>query len=352
MSARMPGKPSPTASALRFVARVHGLRTLGLGLGFFAVAAALQPQRPSAAVWVLLVLNGFAWPHVARRLAGHSAHPVRAECRNLMVDSAMGGVWVAQMQFNLLPSVALVAMLAMDKIAVGGWKLLARGLLLQAVACALTAATRGFAFAPATGMFEIAATVPFLALYPLAVSMTMYRLSQRVRSQNRLLARLSSIDDLSELLNRGPWEEAVADALDRHRRDGKPATLLMIDIDHFKSINDRHGHPAGDEVIGRVAAIIRHCVREGDMAGRYGGDEFGVVLHGADAADAAAVAERIRAIVAVSRFGHAEDLRCTLSIGIAQAGEETLDARDWIKQADAALYRAKHDGRNRMSSVV
>ena len=333
----------------RFVIRVHGLRTLGLGLGFFPVAAVFWQNGEPLLLWALLLVNGFAWPHLARWLAVRSATPVQAEYRNLLADSLMGGVWVALMRFNLLPSVALVAMLAMDKLSVGGARLLLRGLTLQVLACALAAATNDWAFAPHTGAAVMLATVPFMVLYPLAISAAMHRLAQQVRQQNRQLAQISSTDGLSDLFNRGAWEEAVAATLERCRRSGASASLLMIDIDRFKHVNDHHGHPAGDAVIGRVGAIIRRCMRDTDCAGRYGGDEFGVLLDRADAAAAAAIAERIRDSVAAAEFEQAEGMRCTLSIGVAEITAQTHDARSWIKRADDALYRAKIDGRNRIA---
>ena len=331
----------------RFVMRVHGLRTLGLGLGFFPVAAVFWQNGEPLLLWALLLVNGFVWPHLARWLAARSATPVQIEYRNLLADSLMGGVWVALMRFNLLPSVALVAMLAMDKLSVGGARLLLRGLALQVLACALVAATNDWAFAPHTGTAVMLATVPFMVLYPLAISAAMHRLARQVRQQNRQLAQTSSTDGLSDLFNRGAWEEAVAAILERSRRTGASASLLMIDIDSFKHVNDRHGHPAGDAVIGRVGAIIRRCMRDTDCAGRYGGDEFGVLLDRADASAAAVIAERIRASVAAAEFEQAEGMHCTLSIGVAEITPQTHDARSWIKRADDALYRAKINGRNR-----
>ncbi len=331
----------------RFVRRVHGLRTLGLGLGFFAVAAVFRQNGEPLLLWALLLTNGFAWPHLARWLAVRSTTPVQTEYRNLLVDSLMGGVWVALMRFDLLPSAALLTMLAMDKLSVGGPRLLLRGLLLQGIACVLTAALNGWAFAPQTGTAVMLATLPIMVLYPLAISTVMHALARQVRWQNRQLARIGSTDGLSDLLNRGAWEEAVAMTLQRCRRSGGRASLLMIDIDRFKHINDRHGHPAGDAVIGRVGAIIRRCMRDSDRAGRYGGDEFGVLLDRADATAAMAIAERIRAGVAAAVFEQAEGMHCTLSIGVAEITPQTHDARDWIKHADDALYRAKLDGRNR-----
>ena len=302
--------------------------------------------------WALLVADGFAWPHLARLLSQHSADPVRTERNNVLVDSFMGGIWIVLMHFNLLPSVAIVTMLAMDCVAVGGTALLLRGVGIQLLGCALVGTVGGFVWMPQTAMPEMLATIPFLASYPLILSGMSYRLTQRIRQQNRLLERISSIDGLSELLNRAHWEEAVDVTLSTCRVTGGVASLLMIDIDHFKQINDQHGHTMGDEVIGHIGAVIRRNMREGDIAGRYGGDEFGVVLNGVDAATAAQIAERIRASAHSASFEHARELHCTLSIGIAQSGPNARDARGWVRQADAALYEAKMRGRNRLASTA
>ncbi|TAN04798.1 MAG: diguanylate cyclase [Rhodanobacteraceae bacterium] len=331
--------------ALRFVKRAHGIRMLGLALGAVVVGTVLLRNDAPAPVWVLMVVHGFVWPHVARLLSGRSAEPAKTEQRNMLVDAAMSGVWVALMQFNLLPSVALVAMLGMDLIAVGGYRLLARGMALQATACAVAAVADGFNFAPRTGLPEMLATLPLLTMFPIVLSVSMHRLSRQVQQQNHLLLQLSSVDSLSGLLNRSHWENAVNAALSRHCCD--VAVMLLVDIDQFKRANDQHGHTAGDEVIRKVGKVIRASLRDGDLAGRYGGDEFCVVLCGADMHAAATVAERIRSSVACSLFERAPGLRCTLSIGLARHHTAMRDTREWVKDADAALYRAKLSGRNR-----
>jgi diguanylate cyclase len=123
----------------------------------------------------------------------------------------------------------------------------------------------------------------------------------------------------------------------------------MIDIDHFKSINDLHGHTVGDEVIHAVGQVILDCVRAHDHAGRYGGDEFAVVLSGTRAADALAIAERIRCRIAALHLRDQPDLHLTSSIGLAQAAPHQAGLREWINDADAALYRAKNAGRNQVA---
>jgi diguanylate cyclase len=331
----------------RFVERIFRLRALGLALGFFAVAGVFLENAAPPWAWTLLVLDGFLWPHLARQLALHSADPERAEINNLVMDSALGGVWVALMHFNLVPSALLVVMLAADKINVGGWRLLARAFAAQVAACAVAAAATGFAFAPESSTREVLFALPFLAGYPLAITTATFALARRTNRHNRILARQTKVDASTGLLNRPSWETAVDAELRRFRRGGATAALMMIDIDHFKEINDRYGHLAGDEVIRTVAEIIQSSIRDIDVPGRYGGDEFGLLLAHTGAHAALAAAERIRQRAFETRFERAPEVRCTLSIGIAIASRQMEDVHAWISQADDALYQAKTLGRNR-----
>lgn len=339
--------PDTTASegARRIVRRSHGLRTLGLALGAVMVGTVLYRRGVPASAWVLLAVYALAWPHVAWLILRRSAEPVSLDQRFFVCDAAMGGVWIALMQFNLLPSALLATMFAITLIAVDGRWLLLRGMTTMAVACCVAAVANGLAFAPATSTVELLASLPLLVVFPMTLGAIMRGLARRVRAQNHQLLRLSSTDSLSGLLNRSHWEGAVNAALVRHCCDD--AVMLLIDIDQFKRVNDQHGHTAGDEVVRKVGAIIRSSLRGGDLAGRYGGDEFGLVLCGVDMHAAATVAERIRSNVACSLFERAPGLRCTLSIGLAPGRSGMRDAREWVKDADAALYRAKLAGRNR-----
>jgi diguanylate cyclase len=352
-TATSPPPPSPPGfssrgreEGLAFARRMHGPRTLGLGLGFFCVASVLYQHGANPVTWAVLALNGFLWPHLARLIAIRSRDPYRAELRNLLIDSGAGGVWVALMGFNLLPSALLVAMLSMDKFSAGGFRFLVRAFAVQVATCAAAVLAFGFDFRPTTTMLNVAASLPLLLAYPLAVGIATYRLSRRVREQNRMLAALSRTDGLSGLLNRISWEQIVYVEMARCRRSRRAASLLMIDVDHFKQINDRHGHPAGDQVIRSVAEIVSRTVRTSDVSGRYGGEEFGVVLPDTDVDGGAVIAERIRQRIEAATVEPAAGIRCTVSIGIAAAQPDVEDAGDWIARADRALYEAKRLGRN------
>jgi diguanylate cyclase len=330
----------------QFVSRMYLPRAAGLALGGIAIAGVLVMNGAALELWAALILSTIVWPHLALWRGRRSRNPYRTELRSLMVDSVLGGVWIALMQFNLLPSVVILIMLGMDKMAVGGVRFFARCTGLLIAACLVTAAATGFELRPATNMIEIIGSLPLLVSYPIVVGITTYRLARRVRDQNQLLLEVSRTDGLTELLNRRYWEDAVSAEFQRCRGSGRQASLLMLDIDHFKAINDEHGHPVGDDVIRSVAHILRDSLREEDVPGRYGGEEFGAVLPDTPAAGAQIIAERVRSRIestALSRAG----VRATVSIGIAQLYEHDADYGAWIAHADRALYAAKERGRNR-----
>ncbi|MBA1147629.1 diguanylate cyclase [Ectothiorhodospiraceae bacterium WFHF3C12] len=165
---------------------------------------------------------------------------------------------------------------------------------------------------------------------------------------NDRLEVLSRTDSLTGLLNRGAWEEAVAEEFRRYQRTGQVASLVMFDIDHFKHVNDTHGHPAGDAVIRQVAAVLRENTRQTDIGGRYGGEEFAVVLIDTDGEHARVFAERLRTQVEAAVAQHeGERLQVTISLGIAPLGPGIGGHAQWIEHADAGLYASKRGGRNR-----
>ncbi len=164
---------------------------------------------------------------------------------------------------------------------------------------------------------------------------------------NAELEHLSRTDRLTGLNNRGYWEQLLEQEFRRYRRSGAVSTLVLFDIDHFKQVNDTHGHPAGDAVIRVIAETLRRGMRSTDEAGRYGGEEFAVILLDTDANGAAYFAERLRRQVADRVVEHDDlELSVTISIGVAELDPTVPDHGTWIERADAALYRSKAGGRN------
>jgi len=172
----------------------------------------------------------------------------------------------------------------------------------------------------------------------------------QLQAANRELQKLSSTDRLTSLYNRGHWEEALRLEHARHLRYGTSAALVMFDIDHFKRVNDTYGHQCGDRVIQRVADVVREHTRDADIAGRYGGEEFAVLLPDTDKHGGAMFAERLRAAVeALDVMHEGESIRCTISLGVADMIAPMDDYKTLIERADQALYASKKNGRNRVS---
>lgn len=167
---------------------------------------------------------------------------------------------------------------------------------------------------------------------------------------NETLKALSTTDGLTGLRNRGYFDGRLAEEWQRARRGGTPLSLLMIDIDHFKRINDTHGHPVGDQILRAVAEILTgYTRRPADMAARYGGEEFVVLLPEAHAEGGRSVADAIRRTVAAEPLSEDPPIRVTCSIGVACAVPSDSNESDaLVERADRALYRAKEAGRDRV----
>jgi diguanylate cyclase (GGDEF)-like protein len=168
---------------------------------------------------------------------------------------------------------------------------------------------------------------------------------------NETLLRFAFTDFLTGLKTRGYFEQQLEMELARSERRGTPVAVLMIDIDHFKRLNDAYGHHAGDLVLRDVAAILTHDLREIDIASRYGGEEFILLLPETDLQGAKLVAQRLRTAVEQASFfteAGANPEHVTISIGVALFPEEARFKRDLLEAADAALYEAKDQGRNRV----
>jgi two-component system cell cycle response regulator len=174
------------------------------------------------------------------------------------------------------------------------------------------------------------------------------RLQDELRQRNEDLDRISRTDALTGLRNRRHVEEYLAKLTSLARRNLEPIAVLVIDIDHFKSVNDEHGHEAGDAVLREVAGRMQDSVRLEDMVGRWGGEEFLVVLPNTTDQGAAELAERLRQVVADTpcRLADGDAVQVTISVGCAASLID--DAGILVRSADAAMYQAKQTGRNRV----
>lgn len=161
------------------------------------------------------------------------------------------------------------------------------------------------------------------------------------------IERLAITDGLTGLFNHKQFQERLAQEFNRTERFPDPLSLLLIDIDYFKRINDTYGHPVGDSVLKRVANIIKKTIRSIDISARYGGEEFAVVLVGTDEEGAMNMAERLRKTVMDTKFVSDEStFSVTISIGISTNAGDVKKKEELVDKADKALYKAKGDGRN------
>jgi two-component system, cell cycle response regulator len=174
--------------------------------------------------------------------------------------------------------------------------------------------------------------------------------ARELEQANKRLRKLSITDGLTELFNHRHVHELLQEEFERSRRSNEPLAVTMLDLDHFKAVNDTHGHPTGDVILYETAQILRDTAREIDMPGRYGGEEFIVILPNTGEEAAARFAERIRERVHgyVFRDGDTE-VRMSVSCGVGSFPAPGIDTPEaLLKQADDALYEAKHTGRNRV----
>jgi diguanylate cyclase (GGDEF)-like protein len=166
---------------------------------------------------------------------------------------------------------------------------------------------------------------------------------------NEELSILSQTDGLTQLSNREHWENCLQSEYKRWTRSQHSSSLVMIDIDHFKKINDSYGHMVGDKVIRQLSGLIRDHARETDVSARYGGDEFVILLADTPLKNAYVYAERLRREVeALTTKYNDIDIKHTISIGIAEVDSTIKSYEAWIECADAALYQAKESGRNKV----
>ena len=174
----------------------------------------------------------------------------------------------------------------------------------------------------------------------------------RIEYVLRALCELTSHDGLTGLLNARHFKTVLEQEVERSFRTGQPCSLLLMDLDHFKAVNDRHGHVAGDQVLQSVGSVIKAGTRTMDTAARYGGEEFAVILPNTAKASAVMIAERLRSKVARQEISYESSvIPVTCSIGVACLNTRIRHTGlELIKMADVQLYRAKSLGRNRMCS--
>lgn len=209
---------------------------------------------------------------------------------------------------------------------------------------------------PAEHMYQNITYIPLLSVNGEVnqIGIVIYDVTDIATNKNELelanvkLQSLSRIDSLTQLYNRGYWDDCLSKEFLRHKRTLGPCSLIIFDIDHFKNINDTYGHQAGDEVIRVTSRIVKSEVRTTDIVGRYGGEEFGIILIDTDAEGALNLAQRLRVRIENGPVHYdGQEIHYTISLGVAEVKPNISDHKHWLEQADKALYQCKQSGRNK-----
>ncbi|MEQ9880367.1 diguanylate cyclase AdrA [Pectobacterium aroidearum] len=334
-------------SGLRFSQRVYIPRIVGTILCSLFIASVLITKPTPLLLWGLLLLNAFVWPHIAYLLSLRSRDPMRCEKRNLLFDVVFGGIWIGFMGVNLLPSAVIAAMVGMNGTAGGGIKLFVQGILLQCVACVSVLVLFAVPVSLDTTPIQIYACLPMLLVYPIFLGYVTYNTALKLAEHKRMLMEVSIHDGMTSLYNRHHWERLLKHEFDLCQRYKRTATLVLFDIDHFKAFNDNFGHNVGDQAILLLARELTSGFRETDVIGRFGGDEFAVILPQTSAGEALDAVSRIRESLSLKFLNQTPQLAVFVSVGIAEISPGMGQYIDWLKSADMALYRAKNKGRRR-----
>lgn len=340
--------PSPKTVILR---NFYVPRSIGLGLGFIAVypSLPLEPTKHYIALF-FLVTYCFFWSHIAYLLAKSSPTPFVVEKRSVFFDSCAVGFFAGVIGFDPIPSVAIVSMVTMNAMAMGGPRLALLGVILSLSGAIFAYFTFHSGFESLSLQTTLITCIPLLVLYPMSLGYVCYRTAHSLQYQKKQLRIISRTDYLTGLLNRSAVNEVIANVIAHSHKELQNSVIALVDVDYFKQVNDSEGHGAGDNVLKSIASIMLSCTRAQDTLGRLGGDEFCIVLRDVTQAEALKILTNIcvkareKSIKIDSKVAAG-----TLTIGAACYSPICNTLEKWLEQADHAMYEAKRKGRNQVS---
>lgn len=331
--------------SMRFIRRMFAMRQLGTFLCFFPFQSVLTELHRSLWLTLLLSINAFIWPVIAWILARSSGDPTHTERRNLTIDAAFGGVWVALMAVSPMPSLIIMAVLASDRYAAGGWVQLKPAMAAFMLAFIPTWIVIGMPLQVTFSTRTVWLTLPLATCYMLVLSAVSYQLTLSLRRKNRELERISLMDPSLKIPNRRLFDRRLESEYLRTQRGDSHAWLLLLDVDNFKQVNDRFGHEAGDYLLAEISMMLRTEVGIRDIPARFGGDELGVIVRDADSNSIVILAAALKEKIAGIELPASPNFQCSVSIGIAAAASAD-SIHQWLRNADQALYSVKRTGRD------
>lgn len=367
--------PIATNKTYWIVPTYHRVRAIAFAYAFLVCALHVLDRDFTPWVWPLLVLQFLVYPHLVYWRALKSSDPQKTEFDNLLLDMALWGLWMAALGFPHWITLTLFMGSAINNgLSRGHWGLL-RAVLVFGATAGLGVLLLGYEPAPTesswvTGLCALGISAYLMTIGQIAYRRTegLRRLREKLRQSEEelqqananLLARLNDIqalqnqlqahansDPLSGLYNRRYLESTFDREQARCRREGKPLTLMMLDIDHFKAINERYGHLIGDDVIRQIGSLMQACSRKEDVPCRFTSEEFVLLMPNISPEKALERGEQMRnefeSIAVPLDLG---EVHATVSIGIAATPEHLINLEELTRRAHLALAAAKRRGRN------
>lgn len=338
-------------NGFRYISQMRFLRAVGLATLFFPLADGLSAKSIEFFWWVLLVIWVFFWPHIAWKIACRAAVPRHSEQNNVKADGVVAGFWIGILEMNPLIALAVLVVAGLNFLGAGGMKIFISGMLLLLISVLITSALFAVGTSFMSTYTNLIWVIPAVMLYPFVFScMSYYTVLELIRDKQKL-KETSSRDGMTGIYNRTHWDRIFYDEFETCRQSGIQAVLILIDIDHFKKINDTWGHDAGDEAIMAFARVLQSTLRKDDICARLGGDEFAVFMRDITPLNALGIVSRIRRNLKEVSLSERVKIRLGISAGVAILTAGTDSGQEWIKKADIALYHAKEHGRNRTKTT-
>lgn len=355
----------------------HRIRMLAFAIACVPIGLHIWPRGYGQGIWALFVVQFLVYPHLLYWRSRTAGDPKRSEASNVMIDSVALGAWAAGLGFPLWISVGLFLTILVNHAMTGGLQGILLGLIAFAGGALVSTTVVAFHVSTDTDGLVTLSSIIALAVYLSLIGLESFRYAKQLHQVQSTLDRqkttleeanaalqsqIERIDDLREklreqanrdsltgLFNRRYLEGTLERERARCRREGAPLTMLMIDVDHFKMVNDDFGHQAGDEVLRVFGKLLLENARAEDIVCRYGGEEFLLVLPKMPLDIARDRAVQLLKAVQETRVAYGEmRIRTTVSIGVATIPGHADSPEALLKCADKALYQAKALGRNRV----
>ena len=329
----------------RYVFRIFVMRQTGTTLCFLSISSVLHFLNYSSFVYILLAINAFCWPLVAYLYAKNKTDAVKATNLSLVIDAALGGFWIGVMAISPFPSLIMMAILVSDRYAAGGWEILKPSLIVMLTSCLIVWAILGFQINIEFDRAMIWFSLPLATVYIMSLSVLTRNLAVQLIDKNREFERIALMDPRLHIPNRRMFEQRLSSTFVQTHRNESYAHLMLMDVDHFKYINDTYGHEAGDYFLSEISTVLRNMIGPKDVPARFGGDELAIIVVDQTNEQILQLAQDISNRIKQIRLQSDHEFSATISIGIASI-ETVKTVSEWFSLADKALYYIKRNGRD------